>query len=313
MTPSGIILSSSSQGATKEAIEAVLEKNGYETEKTAPAEVVEPKLEDFENEEAFEEAKAEFDEKQEAAAEEAEQKTDEEEESRTKPLTRKQKAIEKATREFKDQLRKANERIAALEGKKPQGESEVVKAPEAPKREKFKTDAEFDEAMFDYRFQLRSAKESAERAQNQMKAQLKANLENYQTAVADFKDKHDDWDDVVNQPIPIHESTCLAVMELENGPAVTYYLGKNPEYARKLAAMTPLSAAMEVGRLASRLKTGAPNRGAADGGAKQKPKTRLPEPVKPGSTSATSSTLTSAEAAKKRDFRAFKTAQRQGR
>jgi hypothetical protein len=315
--PSGIILSSSSQGATKEAIEAVLEKHGYETDKLqtegVEATETEPKLEDFENEEAFEEAKAEFEEKQEAAVEEAERKAEEEEEKKAPKLTRKQKAIERATREAREENRQLRERVAALEGKGKGAEAEAPVKIEIPKREKYKTDQEFEEAMFDYRYQVRRAKEAHENAQQQMQARLKENLQNYQTGVADFKEKHDDWDEVVNQPIPIHESTYLAVMELENGPAVTYYLGKHPDYTRKLAEMSPLSAAMEVGRLSSRLKTGAPNRGAADGGVKQKPKQRLPEPVKPASTSATSSTLTSSEAAKKRDYRAFKTAQRAGR
>jgi hypothetical protein len=168
--------------------------------------------------------------------------------------------------------------------------------------------------MFDYRYQVRRAKEAQSQAQERITAQLKENLESYQAGVAEFKDDHEDWDDVIaKSTIPIHESTYLAVMELENGPQVTYYLGKHPDYARRLAEMTPLSAAMEVGRLSTRLKTGAPEPGAAGGRTTPKPKTRLPEPVKPVSTAATSSTLTSAEAAKKRDYRAFKTAQRSGR
>lgn len=314
--PTGIILSSSSQGATAEAIEKVLTDNGYEPEKPAaadPAEPVEPKREDFDSEEAFSQAAEEFEAKQQEAEDQAEEERERKEREAQPRPTRKQRAIEKATKDLRDQLKQANDRIAALEGKKPQGESEVVKAPEPPKRDKFKTDAEFEEAMFDYRYQLRRAKEAATEAQNAIQARLKENFENYQSAVADFKEEHDDWDEVVNSKIPIHESTYLAVLELENGPAVTYYLGKHPDYARRLAEMSPLSAAMEVGRLATRLKTGAPEPGAAGGGETRKPKPRIPEPVKPVSTAATSSTLTSAEAAKKRDFRAFRAAQRAGR
>lgn len=311
MTPSGIIMQSSSVGATQEAIEKVLTDNGYEPEKPEVAVPVAPKPDDFENDEAFEAAQAEFEETQEAAAAEVEKK--DERAAEKKPLTRKQKAINKATRDLQQELRDTKDRLAALEGKGPRREPEAVKTPEAPQRDKFKSDAEFEDAMFDYRYQLRRAKEAAVEAVNTVQARLKENLENYQSAVAEFKDEHDDWDDVVNQTIPIHESVYLAVMELENGPDVTYYLGKHPDYARRLAEMSPLSAAMEVGRLSSRLKTGAPEPSAAGNGATRKPKTRLPEPVKPVSTAATSSTLTSAEAAKKRDFRAFKTAQRAGR
>lgn len=319
--PSGIILSSGSQGATQEAIEKVLEANGYETEKpevTEP-ELVEPKRDDFESDEAFEQAQEEFEAKQEEAERAAEEKEEQERqkkeaaESGRKP-TRRQRAIDKATKDLQAQLRQANERLAALEGKGGAAKSEpaVVKVPEAPKREAFKTDAEYDEAMFDYRYKLRRAKEEAESAENAQKAQLETNWKNYQDQVAEFKEEHDDWDEVVNQKIPLHESVYLAVIEQANGAQVTYYLGKHPDYARKLAEMSPLSAVMEVGRLAERLKTGAPRPGEAGSGAKTKPKPKLPEPVTPVSTSATSSTLSSREAAQKRDFRAFKAAQRRG-
>lgn len=312
--PTGIIMQSSSHGATPEAIEKVFTDNGLEPDKPAAAEAeaaVEPKREDFESDDAFTTAQEEFTQKAEDAAE-AEEKKREEEEEKTRPkLSRKQRAIARETKKLQDDLKAANDRIAALEGKAPR--TEAPKAPAAPKREEFKTDAEYDEAMFDYRYKLRRAKEAVESAQERTTAQLKENFQNYQSSVDDFKEEHDDWDDVVNQSLPIHESVYLAVMELENGPAVTYYLGKHPEFARKLAEMTPLSAAMEVGRLSTRLKTGAPEPSAAGNGAKPKPKTRLPEPVKPVSTAATSSTLTSAEAAKKGNYRAFKTAQRAGR
>lgn len=304
--PSGIIMQSSSAGATPEAIEAVLTKNGYEVAKPEPAEVVEPKRDDFATEEAFDDAKAEFEEKQETAAAEAEEK---EQQAARKP-SRKQKAIDKATRELKEENRQLAERLSALEGKRPNAVEPKI---EVPQRDKFKSDAEFEEAMFDYRYQVRRAKEAASQAQERTHAQLKQNLENYQSAVAEFKDDHDDWDEVTSQPIPIHESVYLSVMELENGPQVTYYLGKHPDYARRLAEMSPLSAAMEVGRLSTRLKTGAPEPSAAGNGARPKPKTRLPEPVTPVSTAATSSTLTSAEAAKKRSYKDFRAAQRAGR
>jgi len=289
--PSGIVMSSSSVGATQEAIEKVLTDHGYETDKPE-VEPVEPKPEEIEAEEVIEEQK------QEAAETEA------------KRPSRKQRLVDRVTRELREQNRKLEERLAKLEGNK-------AAEPEAkiaiPQRDKFKSDGEFEEAMFDYRYQVRRAKEIAKQTQDTTVAQLQENLENYQSAVADFKEDHDDWDEVVNQSLPIHEAVYLAVMELENGPDVTYYLGKHPDYSRRLAEMSPLSAAMEVGRLSSRLKTGAPDTSAAGNGAKPKPRMRLPDPVKPISTAATSSTLTSAEAAKKGDFKSFKRAQRAGR
>lgn len=309
--PTGIIMQSSSVGATQEAIEKVLTEHGYEPDKPVAAteEIVEPKREDFETDEAFETAQQEFETRQEeveaAEREKAEQKT-----VGQKP-TRRQRAIDKATRQLQDELRKANERLAALEGKggektaAAEARAEELKAPE---RKDFKTDAEFDDAMFDYRYKVRRAKEQVEAQRKALDTRLKENFENYQSQVAAFKEEHDDWDDVVNQPIPVHESVYLAIQELENGAAVTYYLGQHPDEARRLAELSPLSAVIKVGEIATKLKGGA----SATDGKKKTPSKPIPEPVKPVSTAATSSSLTSREAAKNRDFKAFKAAQRRG-
>jgi hypothetical protein len=355
--PSGIIMQSSSVGATQEAIEKVLADNGYETSKPEPeapaepkredfasqeayakahdefkaqhtpaqtTELTEPKREDFKTEEDFETAQEEFEAKQEEIEEQREK---EEEKKRLAALpkkTRRQKAIEKATKALEEKNRKLEERLAALENKGDEKKSAKLEEkqpelPKTPKREDYKTDAEFEEAMFDHRYQLRRAKEQQEEArkrqeetQKQTEARLKQNFENYQSQVAAFKEEHDDWDEVVDQSIPIHESVYLAIQEQENGAQVTYYLGKHPAYATSLAVMSPLSAVAEIGRLVDRLKAGTPEPGTKTVEPKKPAPKPIPEPVRPLSASATSSTLTSREAAKSRDYKAFKAAQRKG-
>jgi len=304
--PSGIILASSSVGATQEAVEKVLTSHGYETDKAEVVEPVEPKRDDFKTDEEFATAQEDFEATQEKAEQEKEEKAAQERESQHRP-SRKQRAIDKATKKLQDDLRRANERIAALEGNKPA--IEEVKL-EALKRENFKSDAEFDDAMFDYRYKLRRAKEQTDEAKNTLESRLKANFTDYQTEVAAFKEEHDDWDEVVEQSISIPDAVYYAIVDLaKEGPAVTYYLGQHPEEIDKLAELTPYAAAIAIGRLADKLKAG------------EKPETkvtsrlrpRIPEPVRPVRTSAAASTLTSAEAAKNRDFHAFKRAQRAGR
>lgn len=324
--PSGIILSSGSQGATQEDIQKVFEKHGLEVDQPEPvaAEIVEPKPEDFDSDEAFEKAQEEFEAKQEEAEakrEEEEQTEDEKEEEKQKRRealqhkpTRRQRAIEKATKPLVEELRKANERLAALEGKKkPEAEPEI-KAPEAPQRDKFKTDAEYEDALFDYRYQLRRAKEQTEDARKNLEARLQENFTDYKTAVASFKKDHDDWDDVVNESVAISQPVYYAIVDLGGeGPAVSYYLGQHPEEAERLGKLTPYRAAIEVGRLADKLAKGEKPRTNASTERQPKPKPRtIPEPVKPVSTAATASTLSSRQAAEDRNFRAFKQAQRRG-
>lgn len=280
--PSGIILSSGSVGATQEDIEKVLTANGYEPEKPEP--------------------KAEEEPKEQSEAKTVEAETEEQEESK-KP-SRFQRRVERETKELRDEVKRLREQ---LDGKAKTAEEPKI---HAPKRDDFKSDAEYEDALFDYRYQMRRAKEEAENAKKTLEAKLQENFNDYRASIADFKEDHDDWDEVVNDKVPIPESVYYAIVDLgKDGPPVSYHLGQHPEIVSELADMTPYRAAIEIGRLADKLK----GTKKAESSVPPKPKPKLPEPVKPVSASATSSTLTSAEAAKARDFRAFKAAQRQGR
>lgn len=285
--PTGIVLRSGSIGSTEEETKEALRKNGYEVD--APEE-----------------------EKKEVTPP-AEKEKEEEAEQETEPqrLSRRQKAVQKATEQMRKDLETATKRIAELEkgGSKEKKEPEPEPEPEgAPKRADFASDEEFQDAMFDYRYQERKKKEDSLNAERSENERLQKNWSGYKEKVADFKEDHDDWDEVVNTNIPIMESVYLAVHELENGPEVVYYLGKHPDYAKKLHAMSSLSAVMEIGNLSERLKPKSAKREADEsrGPAIRK----IPDPVEPVSTAATSSTSTSKDAAAKRDFKAFRDAQR---
>lgn len=317
--PSGIIMQSGSIGATQESIEKVFEKNGLEFEKPEPEAAVEPKREDFKSDEEFETAQTEFEtknEEAEAKREEEEERKRQEQEQRHPKMSRRQKAVDAATRELREKNRQLEERLAALEGKKPEPVREELKA---PKREDFKTDEEFEEARFDYRYQVRRAKEAQDEAQKQ-NAKAQKELEEHQkemvaqyTAAKDeIKEEYQDWDDVLAQfgDLAVSQTVYMTILSLEEGPRVSYYLAKHPDTLKKLNGMFPDAAMKEVVRLHDRLKTGPADRERTS--QPPKPRTKLPEPVRPLSTSASASTLTSREAAAARDFRAFKRAQARG-
>jgi hypothetical protein len=45
-----------------------------------------------------------------------------------------------------------------------------------------------------------------------------------------------------------------AIKQLENGPAVVYFLAQNPKVAQKISGMPPVLAVAEIGRIAARLE-----------------------------------------------------------
>ncbi len=309
--------------ATQEEIEEVLTKHGNEVVKETPAEdaaaAEEPKRDDFETDEEHEAALVEWQQKQEEAAEAAAGKTNEdEEEEEDKPAQPARKPSRFAKRfrkltapleariaELQDQLKDVQKSGKAAEEKPEEKDPRPVKA-------NFKTQEEYEDALMAWGARKAIADKEATDAQKAQQAFLQENYDNCRAGVEAFKEEHDDWDETINQNIPMHQGVQLAILEQENGAEVVYYLGKHPAYATKLAEMSPLSAVMEVGRLSERLlkQNPAGSNRTAGGGTPLKPKPRLPAPVKPVTTSATTSTVTTKSAKSLDEFRQAKAAGR---
>jgi len=306
-----IVLTSASPGATEEKIREVFEKNGLEPEAPevveTPKPVPEPKRDDYEAEEEFEAAQTVW---QEASGTKESEKTEE-----PKRLSRLQRRVQRETSQLRSENDELRRRLEALEGKKT--EEATPEENPRPKRADFNGDEEYEDALLAWGTERALAKRQAEEAQNEQQRALEQNYQNYRTQVEEFKDEHDDWEDVVGQDIPMHTAVQLALLEQTNGAEVTYYLGKHPDFTRKLAAMSPLSAVVEVGVLSRKLqsdsgRTSGPAN-AREGETKTITKPKAPAPVQPVRTGTTLASMSSIDAAKNGDYKAFKRAQRAGR
>lgn len=69
------------------------------------------------------------------------------------------------------------------------------------------------------------------------------------------KDKPDYKDVVDNDRWDCSQPMADAIRTSDVGPAVAYHLAKNPDEARRIAALNPLAAIREIGRLEARLDT----------------------------------------------------------
>jgi hypothetical protein len=116
----------------------------------------------------------------------------------------------------------------------------------------------------------------AAQAEDPQVAQRRQTLQKYAAGVKEAKSRYSDWDETVNQDLHIGVGSQLALLEIENGPEVVYYLGKHPDVARKLGQMSHSLAAAEVGRISERLA----------GASRSRP--RVPAPVRTVSTAGSS-------------------------
>lgn len=304
----GIILQSASKGATQEDIDRVLANNGLEKDAVEEEPTLTAVTETEQPDEKAEEAET-----VEASTSETEEEPKVEEKPR---LSRTQRKVQRATERLARENEDLKKRLDALErGEKPAASPKAEENPR-PKRESFKSQEEYEDALLAWGTKTAIERTKTEEAQAREREMLQANYESYRSDVEEFRDTVDDWDEVVGQSLPIHTSVYLAIMEdrVQNPAAVVYYLGKHPDYTKKLGEMSPLSAAMEVESLSKRLaRTGASSTEEAPRREPDKPRHRIPPPVRTVNAGATTPSLSSREAAAKGSYRDFKRAQRAGR
>ena len=93
----------------------------------------------------------------------------------------------------------------------------------------------------------RLAKREHERA-------AKAAADKFAERVEEVRSKYDDFDDVVFAATnPVTPAMAEAIRDAENGPEIAYHLATNHAEAKRIASLSPLAQAKEIGRLEAKL------------------------------------------------------------
>lgn len=96
-------------------------------------------------------------------------------------------------------------------------------------------------------FQRENAEAGKKAAHGQRDEVLKAE---FSAKVEDARTRMPDFDAVAFNPqVPVTEAMQAAILESDMSADLAYYLGKNPDAAFKMATMSPLSVAREIGRI----------------------------------------------------------------
>lgn len=144
-------------------------------------------------------------------------------------------------------------------------------ATDVPKREAFQTEQAYQDALIDHRVE----RKIAEREQQQ-------HLVKTQTVFEDREDeartKYADYEKVVrDDDLRITPYMAETIMESNLGPDIAYHLGKNPKEADRIAGLSPLTQAREIGKIEASLQANPPE---------AKKVSNAPEPIAPVGTRA---------------------------
>ena len=104
---------------------------------------------------------------------------------------------------------------------------------------------------------LRKAEELL--AQREVQKQQAKIVEAYGEAEEKARDKYDDFEEVVYNPkLRITNPMAEAIQSSDAGPDLAYWLGSNPKEAERIANLSPLMQAKEIGRIEAKLSDNPP-------------------------------------------------------
>ena len=149
-------------------------------------------------------------------------------------------------------------RLAREQRKWEREQAQKLKAqPLAPPPEPLKPDNFADAQAYADALAERKAAELL--AQREAEAERVATLEAYQDREEEARTKYDDFEQVAYNPkLPITETMAQTIQASDIGPDVIYWLGSNPKEAERIARLSPLLQAREIGKIEARLASSPP-------------------------------------------------------
>jgi hypothetical protein len=184
------------------------------------------------------------------------------------------KRFHKLTSKIRDLEAKLAGQPAPQEAKTGAATPEPAKAEAKPKPDDFESYDDYQEALtnwtIDQREKTRQADESKRQATEQQKVQISA----FQERCKVVRAQHEDFDETLEAAPAISAAMQQAIIESEQGAELAYELAKHPAEIERIAKLSPLAAAREIGKIEARLVKPAPE--------PEKPQvTRAPKPPTP--------------------------------
>tara|TARA_R100001086_G_scaffold245416_2_gene176301 strand:- start:1170 stop:2288 length:1119 start_codon:yes stop_codon:yes gene_type:complete len=195
--------------------------------------------------------------------------------------------------------------------RQPEVSPDVADPPSAgrPNQDDFETYEQFQEALVDWKVNLRlTERDTVERERIERDQQQRAQeqiVAAHTARIDTFRSAHDDFDVVIEKgkDLPMTRPMQDSVLNSDMGPAVMYHLCRFPEECDRIAAMAPMAAIREMGKLEARIE--AAGTGPVSSATSM---TRAPRPIKPVGGGATASTVPLDQM----DFQSYKRARENG-
>lgn len=129
------------------------------------------------------------------------------------------------------------------------------------------------EALADWKVESRLAEERQKQSEREQAREAARRQSLLRERIEKASERYEDFYESARADVNVSAAVADAITDSELGADLIYFLGKNPEEARRLNALNPVAAVREVGRLEARIQEA--NK------PKPKPISNAPDPVKP--------------------------------
>jgi hypothetical protein len=177
-----------------------------------------------------------------APASEPETKVEEKEEKLPKGLKKRFSELTGEIRELRAQLAKpAASEVKPGAATLPETPAKAAD-PGKPVAANYNTYEDYVEALTDWKLEARDALKAAVDAKANQAQVVK-------TQVEAARARHDDYDQVVTDQVPISPAMAEVLVASDHGAEVAYFLGSNPDEAARIALLSPARAGAELARI----------------------------------------------------------------
>lgn len=122
-----------------------------------------------------------------------------------------------------------------------------------PIADNFATYEEYLEALTKYTVTEERNKAAQIEKEESEKRATQEKVTTYSERANKAREVHPDFDEVVDQDLPVSKAMMESIIDSELGAEIAYHLGKNPNEALRISQLSPLSAAREIGKLEAKL------------------------------------------------------------
>jgi hypothetical protein len=135
----------------------------------------------------------------------------------------------------------------------------IQQVQDKPTADKFNTTEDYVEALADWKYEQKKTQERQTQQQRQIQEYTSGIDSRYSEVIETGSDTYDDFQDAFMAlgKLPIPDNVALglkeAIAQSDNGHELLYYLGKNTDEALRIAKLSPIAAAREIGKLEAKI------------------------------------------------------------